>query len=136
MDSSLFNDIHRDLYIHNCEKCNSNEVKSYRDCTGETHSRECDGKLKKIDFVALTPYSFKFDKHTCLPIVGRTFFDVTTGQEISTSDINKICKERGLVYGNDKDLSKDCERNRKHTEEKQMNEFRNTVIENTMRELT
>jgi hypothetical protein len=74
-------------------------------------------------------------RQNSMPIVGRTFFDVTTGEEISTSDINKICKERGLVYGDDKDLSKDCECNRKHTEEKQMSEFRNIVIENTMREL-
>ena len=70
------------------------------------------------------------------PIIGRTFFEPTFGREISNTEIDKLCKQHGYVYADDKDLTKDCERNKKYTEEKQLREFRNKVFENTMKELS
>lgn len=70
------------------------------------------------------------------PIIGRTFFSPEFGREISNTEIKKLCKEKGYVYADDKDLTADCKRNKEYTEHKQMESFRNTVIENTMRELS
>lgn len=53
---------------------------------------------------------------------GETFYERGLGMEVNSRDIDKICKERGLVYGGD-DLSKEAARNRVYNEQKFKQEF-------------
>lgn len=69
------------------------------------------------------------------PIIGRMFFEPTFGREISTSEIKKLCREHDYVYADDNDLTKDCEKNKKENEAKQIAEFRKRVFEGAMKEL-
>lgn len=128
------NNEYRERYIHECNQCGI-RVTAYRVCDKEHHSRDCDGVLRQVDFIPAQSYNFKL-KGFRVPITGRTFFEPTFGREISSSEIDKLCRENDYVYADDKDLTADCERNKKYTEEKQMTEFRNAVFENTMRELS
>ena len=133
MDNWCSNE-YRERYIHECNKCGQ-RITAYRICNKEHHSRQCDGQLRQVDFIPAQRYNFKLRpiKHS---IVGRTIFSPEFGREISTSEINKLCKENNYVYADDKDLMADCARNKAHIEAKQAEEFRNAVIENTMRELS
>jgi len=47
----------------------------------------------------------------------KTFFDVGMGREVNVNEIDKICKEKGLVYGGD-DLTREAAQNKQYNEQK------------------
>ena len=121
----LFNDEHRDKYIHTCINCNS-QVLSYRVCDGEHHSRECEGTLKQTDFILAKPYDFSNCKKSNGPIFtgGQTYYEKGLGREVNTRDIDRICKQEGLVYGGE-DLTHEANRNKQYNKTKFKENFRN-----------
>lgn len=49
-------------------------------------------------------------------ILPKHFFDITSGKEIAYSDVDKVCKEKGFVFGGDEDITKECQRNKSYHE--------------------
>ena len=54
---------------------------------------------------------------------GVTHFEPAFGMEINTKDIDKLCKQHGMVYGGD-DLESEARRNKKYNDDKINNDWK------------
>ena len=126
--NSWCEDTHRDRHIHTCNECHA-QILSYRDCTKEHHSLKCKGQLIKTDFLPLIPIVFSETGRKSLSFSGGvTEYHTGLGMKVNSRDIDKICKERGLVYGGE-DISRECKKNREYNLAKQRHEFRKGLAE-------
>lgn len=61
----------------------------------------------------------------------KPYFDVAVGQEVSSrSQIRKICKQKGYVYGDDCDLTSDAKRNKEHIRKAFVQGLHNEIMRN------
>ena len=56
--------------------------------------------------------------------VSSTYYDTSLGEYVNTKDIDRICKERGLVYGGQESIDVDCKRNKQYNEQKRDIKFK------------
>lgn len=125
--------IHRSRYIHICPNCQK-EIKTYRPCSNE-HCGLCkQGKLKHHDIIAPTPYEYVPSKIT-RNIGGTTYFDTSIGDYINTKDIDRICQEKGYLYGNDNDIEREGQRNYYAKTSQAKRDFKEGLIEQLNRTL-
>ena len=54
----------------------------------------------------------------------KPYFDVTLGREVdSKHEITEFCKRNDMIYAGDKELTQQCEQNKKENEQKQTEAF-------------
>lgn len=68
-------------------------------------------------------------------VLPKHFFDLTSGQEIAYKDVDKICKQKGYVYGGDEEISKECERNKQRQEQELAQEVQEKLYKSVMERL-
>lgn len=75
----------------------------------------CDGIFKEIDKKPRYNINFSYFK---------PYFDVTLGREVySKKEITEHCKRNDMVYAGDKELTQQCEQNKRENAEKQDKAF-------------
>lgn len=117
-------------YFYTCNKCGF-ETYSYRNCNNDSCPK-CDGRLIETNRIEKPIVEDDIEITTSVSTDSITpYFDVALGREISSkSEIRKICKEKGWVYGDSKDLDADAERNKRYNEEKFRNGMMNEILRN------
>lgn len=89
-------------------------------CSGECaicsqSSLDCDGNFKEFE----RKPSYRFSVHTFKP-----YFDVTLGKEVSSMrEIKDFCSRNDMVYAGDKELTQQCEQNKRDNAIKQDRAF-------------
>lgn len=124
------------LYKYRCDKCHSeyeiiktppytDDAKPVCDCGNELNWYQ----ISVVDWsnnISENKNTTSVSTDSITP-----YFDVALGREISSkSEIRKICKEKGWVYGDSKDLDADAERNKRYNEEKFRNGMMNEILRN------
>lgn len=125
--------IHRSRTIHICLNCQK-EIKAYRNCSGENCGVCKQGKLSYHDIILATPVKYMPIKKS-RNIGGTTFFDTSIGDYINTKDIDRICNEKGYLYGDDNDIEREGQRNLYNRTNQAKQEFTNGLIEQLNRSL-
>lgn len=93
---------------NNCSKCAQSSL-----C--------CDGVFKQW----VRKPKFNINIHTFKP-----YFDVTMGKEVSSKhEISEYCKRNDMIYAGDKELSQQCEQNKRENAEKQDRKFVENLTE-------
>ena len=94
------------------------------DCAGCAKScLECDGVYK-----AWPRGKGYVSVHTFKP-----YFDVTMGREVqSKREIREYCKQNGMVYAGDRELTQQCAQNKRYNEIKQDRAFEKNLTEKLM----
>ena len=84
----------------------------------------CDGVFKPIDKRPKYNINFSYFK---------PYFDVTLAKEVSSKhEINEYCKRNDMVYAGDKELTQQCEQNKRENAVKQDNAFEKSLTEKLM----
>ena len=98
-------------------KCNA-------DCTICAQSNlECDGIFKEWPKTKKCAYV-----HTFKP-----YFDVTLGREVtSKKEIKEYCAKNDCVYAGDKELTQQCEQNKRENEIKREQNFEKNLVNKLM----
>ena len=82
----------------------------------------CDGKFVYWDKTKKN-YNINFNFF-------KPYFDVTLGKEVnSKQEINEYCKRNNMVYAGDKELTQQCEQNKRENAIKQDKEFEKNLKE-------
>ena len=81
----------------------------------------CDGVYKELE----RKPKFNINIQTFKP-----YFDVTMGKEVSSKrEINEYCKRNDMVYAGDKELTQQCEQNKRENAIKQDKAFEKNLAE-------
>lgn len=67
--------------------------------------------------------------------VSETYYDTSLGEYVNTKDVDRICKEKGLVYGTIEETDKDAKSNREHHKQISDREFSRQLNEELTRAL-
>ena len=78
-------------------------------------SADCDGVFRALNRKPKYNINFNYFK---------PYFDVTLGREVqSKKEITEYCKRNDMVYAGDKELTQQCEQNKRENEQKQEKAF-------------
>ena len=115
-------DEYRKRWVYVCPACGE-KVTAFRDC-GESSPCRC-GSMKALTEVIEPKHIERSTNNTVYVHTFKPYFDVTLGREVtSKSEITEYCKRNNLIYAGDKELTQQCEQNKRENREKQDRAFR------------
>lgn len=123
-------DEYRKQWIYHCPNCN-NQITAFRDC-GELTPCRCGGNFKLVNVIEPKHIEYNGESITNIHTF-KPYFDYTLGKVIeSKSEITEYCKKNNCIYAGDKELSQECNKNKKYNREKADKEFRKNLTEKLM----
>lgn len=117
------------IITYHCKKCKKDTIR-IENLDNPINEYECMHCQKIAELKSYVP-SFRQTKKRETNIGGTTHFEPAFGMEINTKDIDKLCKQHGMVYGGD-DLTAEAKRNKAYNEARFKNEF-NSGLDREMR---
>ena len=109
-------DEYRDKWVYKCPYCGL-DTYSYRDCGKVTPCR-CGKDMQLVDFQEGKHVEEETTGHNFPNIITfKPYFDVTMNKEVtSNAEIKEYCKRNNMVYAGDKELTQQCEQNKRENE--------------------
>lgn len=116
-------DEYRRRWIYECPKCGA-KITAFRDCGQITPcSIKCGGSLQLTNIIEPNHIE-DCEIHFPSVQVFKPYYDVTLGKEVSSMrEIKEYCKANNMVYAGDKELSEQCEQNKRENAIKQDRAF-------------
>ena len=109
-------DEYRKRWVYVCSAC-GNKVTAFRDCGPSTFCK-C-GNSKALSEV-IEPKHIESSGNSSVAVhTFKPYFDVTLGKVVeSKHEISEYCKRNDMVYAGDKELTQQCEQNKRENEAK------------------
>lgn len=123
-------DEYRKRWVYVCPQCGE-KVTAFRDC-GQMIACRCGGNQMLSEVIEPKHIEYEGDNninvHTFKP-----YFDVTLGKVVeSKHEINEYCKRNNMVYAGDKELTQQCQQNKRENEQRADNAFMSGLTEKLM----
>ena len=123
-------DEYRKRWVYDCTACGEKTM-AFRDC-GQMFVCRCGGNqlLKEV----IEPKHIEYEGESNINVhTFKPYFDVTLGKEVSSKhEINEYCKRNDMVYAGDKELTQQCEQNKRENAERQERAFERGLTERLM----
>lgn len=121
----------RTKYIYDCPNCNAH-IEAFRDC-GQLSPCKCGANLHLTEVKEPTKHvEFNGKSYTAIHTF-KPYFDVTLAKEVTSErEIKEYCAKNDCVYAGDKELSQQCEQNRRENAIKADREFTKNLTERLM----
>ena len=123
-------DEYRKKWKYKCPSCGI-EITAFRNC-GKISPCKCGGNLNLIDIIEPKHIEYNGNTYTAIHTF-KPYFDVTLAKEVtSKKEIKEYCARNDCVYAGDKELSQQCEQNRRENAIKADREFTKNLTERLM----
>lgn len=125
-------DEYRKRWIYECPTCGL-KVTAFRDC-GQTSpcTIKCGGTHHLVEIIEPKHIEYDGESYTNIQTF-KPYFDVTLGKEVSSMrEIKDFCSRNDMVYAGDKELSQQCEQNKRENAIKQDRAFVNGLEKKLM----
>ena len=123
-------DEYRRRWVYYCPSCEK-EVIAFRS-SGVTTPCRCGANLELMQI--LEPKHIEYDGKSYTNIhTFKPYFDVTLGREITSErEIKEYCAKNNCIYAGDKELTQQCQQNKRENEAKFNREFKKNLTEKLM----
>ena len=106
-------DAYRNKWFYQCPFCGS-ETYSFRNC-GELTPCRCGKDMKLVDYKEGKHVDYEEKEGECAAVhTFKPYFDVTMNKVVeSKREIREYCKRNDMVYAGDKEITQQCEQNKR-----------------------
>ena len=124
-------DEYRTKWIYDCPNCKAHVI-AFRDC-GKVSPCKCGSNLNLTEVAEPKKHVEYNGNYVTAVHTFKPYFDVTLAREVqSEREIKEYCARNDCVYAGDKELTQQCEQNKRRNEERRDKEFCNKLTESLM----